>query len=337
VVPQPPATADGRLIVMAGLTRLVADAADAGVRLDQFITSRLPDLSRSQVQRLLRDGRVTSEPHKAKPGLVVTEGLLVDVDVPPPLPATPAAEDLPLAVLYDDEDLVVINKPAGMVVHPAAGHAHGTLVNALLHHVTGLSGIGGAERPGIVHRLDRGTSGIMVVAKHDKAHRALSGQFHDRLVHKEYQAMVWGAPEKGTRYEEPIGRDPNNRKKMSSRARGGRSALTEVISVEPLRSVSFITLSIGTGRTHQIRVHLSEAGHPLVGDDLYGGVRKRLPPYLASLAKLERPFLHAARLSFAHPRDGRAMDFAAALPLDLERALKAVRQATSGITGSRSR
>ena len=322
---------------MSGHTRLVVEAADAGVRLDQFITSRLPDLSRSQVQRLLRDGRVTSSPHPAKPGLVVTEGLQVDVDVPPPMPATPAAEDLPLEVLYDDTDLVVINKPPGMVVHPAAGHAHGTLVNALLHHVTGLSGIGGAERPGIVHRLDRGTSGIMVVAKHDKAHRSLSAQFHDRVVRKEYQAVVWGTPEKGTRYEEPIGRDPNNRKKMSSRSRGGRSALTEVIAVEPLRGLSFITLSIGSGRTHQIRVHLSEAGHPLAGDDLYGGVRKRLPTYQAALAKLERPFLHAARLSFAHPSDGRAMDFTAALPLDLERVLKALRQATSGLTGSRKR
>lgn len=314
---------------MSGLTRLVAEAADAGLRLDQFITSRLPDVSRSQVQRLLRDGRVTSEPHSAKPGLVVTEGLRVDVDVPPPMPATPAAEDLPITVLYDDADLVVINKPAGMVVHPAAGHAHGTLVNALLHHVKGLSGIGGTERPGIVHRLDRGTSGIMVVAKHDAAHRTLSAQFHDRVVRKEYQAVVWGAPEKGTRYDNPIGRDPNNRKRMSSRARGGRSALTEVVGVEVLRGVSFITLLIGTGRTHQIRVHLSEANHPLVGDELYGGVRKRLPTHLASLAKLERPFLHAARLSFAHPRDGRPMDFRADLPLDLARVLKALRQASA--------
>lgn len=314
---------------MSGLTRLVAEAADAGLRLDQFITSRLPDLSRSQVQRLMRDGRVSSEPHPAKSGLVVTEGLRVDVDVPPPMPATPAAEDLPIAVLYDDADLVVINKPAGMVVHPAAGHAHGTLVNALLHHVRGLSGIGGTERPGIVHRLDRGTSGIMVVAKHDSAHRNLSAQFHDRVVRKEYQAVVWGAPEKGTRYDNPIGRDPNNRKRMSSRARGGRSALTDVVSVEVLRGVSFITLLIGTGRTHQIRVHLSEANHPLVGDELYGGVRKRLPTHLASLAKLDRPFLHAARLSFAHPGDGRPMDFRADLPVDLARVLKALRQASA--------
>lgn len=311
---------------MPGSTRLVALEADAGLRLDQFIASRLTDLSRSQVQRLIRDGRVHTAPHPAKPGLVVHDGLTVDVDVPPPLPARPAAEDLPLDILYDDADLVVINKPAGMVVHPAAGHAQGTLVNALLHHVRGLSGIGGAERPGIVHRLDRGTSGLMVVAKHDRAHRALAKQFHDRLVRKEYVAVVWGAPSVGTRYENPIGRDPNNRKRMSSRARGGRTALTEVVAVEPFKGVSLVRLSIGTGRTHQIRVHLSEAGHPLAGDGLYGGVRKRLPTHLASLAGLDRPFLHAARLSFAHPADGRVLDFTAALPPDLERVVKALRK-----------
>lgn len=313
---------------MGDQTRLVADASAAGLRLDQFLTARLTGVSRSQVQRLLRDGRVTSSPHPAKAGLVVTEGLEVIVDVPPPLPAVPAAEDLPLSVLYDDVDIVVVNKPAGMVVHPAAGHAGGTLVNALLHHVKGLSGIGGTERPGIVHRLDRGTSGIMVVAKHDAAHRSLSRQFHDRVVRKEYEAVVWGTPEKGTRFDSPIGRDPNNRKRMSSRARGGRSAMTDVIAVEPLRGVSYITLSIGTGRTHQIRVHLSEAHHPLVGDELYGGVRKRLPTHLASLSSLDRPFLHAARLAFTHPTREQRMEFAAPLPDDLARVLKALRHAS---------
>lgn len=315
------------MTAVAGVTRLVAEPADAGMRLDQFVAARLPDLSRSQVQRLLRDGRITSPTHPLKAGLAVPAGLHVDVDIPPPAPATPLAEDLPLAILYDDADLAVVNKPAAMVVHPAPGHARGTLVNALLHHVTGLSGIGGAERPGIVHRLDRGTSGVMVIAKHDRAHRALARQFHDRLVRKEYQAVVWGAPAAGTRYEQPIGRDPNNRKKMSSRARGGRAAWTEVVSVEPFKGVSFVTLAIGTGRTHQIRVHLSEAHHPLVGDALYGGMRRRLPTHLAALATLDRPFLHAARLAFTHPVDGRAMDFTAPLPPDLARVLKALRQA----------
>jgi 23S rRNA pseudouridine1911/1915/1917 synthase len=211
----------------------------------------------------------------------------------------------------------VIDKPAGMVVHPAAGHASGTLVNALLHHVRGLSGIGGAERPGVVHRLDRGTSGVMVVAKHDRAHRALSQQFHDRDVVKEYVALVWGTARAGRTFEGPIGRDPKHRQKMSTRARRARPALTRVIEVEALRGVSLVHVSIGTGRTHQIRVHLSEAGHPIVGDALYGGVRRRVPAALAAAGRLDRPFLHASRLTFAHPSSGAPMTFEAPLPPDL--------------------
>jgi 23S rRNA pseudouridine1911/1915/1917 synthase len=260
-----------------------------------------------------------------KASLAVTPDLTVEVDVPPPLPANPGAEDLPLSILHDDNDLVVIDKPAGMVVHPAAGHATGTLVNALLHHVKDLSGIGGMERPGIVHRLDRGTSGVMLVAKHDRAHRALSEQFHDRLVRKEFLALVWRAPAAGLRIDDPIGRDPNHRQRMSSRARRGRTASTEVVDVEVLRGVSLVRVSIGTGRTHQIRVHLSEHGFPLVGDALYGGVHKRLPTHLAAVAKLTRPFLHAARLSFAHPSDGRPMTFEAPLPTELHRVITALR------------
>jgi len=316
---------------MAELTRLIAGPADAGLRLDQFIATHLEGVSRSQVQRLLRDHRVAVSAGDAKASLAVTPNLIVDVDVPPPLPATPGAEDLPLSILYNDADLLVIDKPAGMVVHPAAGHATGTLVNALLHHVTDLSGVGGMERPGIVHRLDRGTSGIMVIAKHDRAHRALSAQFHDRLVRKEYLALVWRAPAVGLRIEDPIGRDPNNRKRMSGRARRGRVALTEVVDVEVLRGVSLVRVSIGTGRTHQIRVHLSEHGFPLVGDALYGGVHKRLPTHLAAVARLARPFLHAARLSFAHPSDGRTMTFDAPLPPDLQSVITALRHTAARV------
>ncbi len=311
---------------MADPDRLVAADTDAGLRLDQFIVSRRADLSRSQVQRLIRDGRVTAGRHAPKAGLEVTPGLEVTVDVPAPAPAVPQPEALPLTVLYDDDDVAVVNKPAGMVVHPAAGHAAGTLVNALLHHITGLSGIGGTERPGIVHRLDRGTSGVMVIAKHDRAHRALARQFHDREVRKEYLALVWGAPAVGTRYDTPIGRDPNDRKRMSGRARRGRTALTDVVDVEPFKSVSLVRLVIGTGRTHQIRVHLAEAGHPLAGDALYGGVRKRLPTHLAALASLERPFLHAARLAFTQPVTGKTIDVGAPLPADLERVLTTLRR-----------
>ncbi|NQW02827.1 MAG: RluA family pseudouridine synthase [Acidobacteria bacterium] len=310
---------------MTGHTRLVVSADDVGTRLDQYLATHLDSVSRSQVQRLMRENRVTLSAGEVKPGLAVPEGLEIDVDVPPPLPATPSAEALPLSILYDDTDLVVIDKPAGMVVHPAPGHATGTLVNALLHHVDDLSGIGGAERPGIVHRLDRGTSGVMVVAKNDRAHRAISSQFHDRLVRKEYVALVWGAPAVGLRIEDPIGRDPNHRQRMSGRARRGRTALTEVIHVEALRGVSLVRVMIGTGRTHQIRVHLSEHGFPLVGDGLYNGLRKRLPTHLAAIARLTRPFLHAAHLAFTHPADGRQMTFDAPLPDDLHATITALR------------
>ena len=308
-----------------GITQFTVGADEVGTRLDHYLTTHLDGVSRSQIQRLIREHRVSLSAGEVKAGLAVPEGLTITVDVPPPLPATPGAEDLPLSILYNDADLVVIDKPAGMVVHPAAGHASGTLVNALLHHVDGLSGIGGSERPGIVHRLDRGTSGVMVVAKNDLAHRALSAQFHDRTVRKEYHALVWGVPPRGLRIEDPLGRDPNHRQRMSGRARRGRSALTEVIHVEPFRGVSLVRVWIGTGRTHQIRVHLSEHGYPLVGDGLYNGVRKRLPTHLASIAKLTRPFLHAAHLAFAHPADGRPMAFDAPLPADLRAVVTALR------------
>lgn len=313
----------------AGSRRLhvVLSDEDAGIRLDQVLANHLPELSRSQLHRLIREERVHLSEGRAKPALAVWAGLAVDVDIPAPTPATLCAESLPLTVLYDDPELVVVDKPAGMVVHPAAGHATGTLVNALLHHVSGLSGIGGAERPGIVHRLDRGTSGVMVVAKTDAAHRSLSRQFHDRQVGKEYVALVWGSLRPGETLSRPIGRDPRHRQKMSSRARKTRSAITRVVSTEPLGGVSFVRVSIGTGRTHQIRVHLSEAGHPVVGDVLYGGQRRSVPPRLASLAKLARPFLHAARLTFAHPADGRPMAFESALPPDLDAVLGALRRA----------
>ena len=316
---------------MAERTRLVAGPADDGARLDQFLAAHLDGVSRSQIQRLIRDNRVSVSSGDVKASLSVTPNLIVDVDVPPPLPATPGAENLPLSIIYNDADLVIIDKPAGMVVHPAAGHATGTLVNALLHHISDLSGVGGMERPGIVHRLDRGTSGIMVIAKHDRAHRALSTQFHDRQVRKEYLALVWRAPAVGLRIEDRLGRDPNHRQKMSSRARRGRAALTEVIEVEALRGVSLVRVAIGTGRTHQIRVHLSEHGFPLVGDALYGGVHKRLPTHLAAVARLTRPFLHAARLSFTHPTSGRVMTFEAQLPPDLHNCLTALRHTAARV------
>jgi 23S rRNA pseudouridine1911/1915/1917 synthase len=304
---------------------LVAAPADNGQRLDVYLAGALPGLSRSQAQRLIRQGDVTVNGRAVRQSAAIATGDTVEVQVPPPLPDIPLPEDIPLSVLYDDSDIAVVEKPAGMVVHPAAGHHDGTLVNALLFHLKGLSGIGGRSRPGIVHRLDRGTSGVMVVAKHDQAHQHLSKQFHDRTVHKVYTALVWGRPEPGQVFDRAIGRDPNDRQKISSRGRRTRSAFTRIDRVEPLNGVSLIDVTIGSGRTHQIRVHLSEAGCPVVGDMLYGGQRRRGGP--PALAKLERPFLHASRLSFAHPVDGRHMSFESPLPRELHAVVAQLRQA----------
>lgn len=291
---------------------------DAGSRLDRFLAARLGGRTRSQIQRLIREGRVGLDRTAARPGTAVRAGDVVRVAIPAPAPATPRPEALPLDILYDDADLVVVDKPAGMVAHPAAGHAQGTLVNALLHHVRDLSGVGGALRPGIVHRLDRGTSGLMVVAKHDRAHAALARQFADREVEKEYVALVWGLVRQGRRIDLPIGRDPVDRKRISARSRRARAAVTRVVKAEPLAGVTLARVAIHTGRTHQIRVHLSAIGHPVAGDSVYGRRGRRTPPHLRVVERLDRPFLHATRLAFTHPRDGRRILVSCALPDDLQ-------------------
>lgn len=320
-------------------SRLVLDVPPEhdAARLDRFLAAVLPDRSRSQIQRLIKDGVVTIGDRPCRVSTPVRTGQQVIVRIPATRPAAPLAEPLPLVILHDDPDLVVVDKPAGMVVHPAAGHASGTLVNALLHHVEGLSGIGGEERPGIVHRLDRGTSGVMVVAKHDRAHAELARQFHDREVEKRYTGLVWGVVQAGRRIDLPIGRDPNHRKKMSARARRARTAVTRVVRAEHLRGVSLVEVAIATGRTHQIRVHLSAIGHPIVGDATYGGVRRRLPGHLKAVGRLERPFLHAARLTFTHPADGRRLTFESPLPDDLQAVLDAVRTTARGDAHTPSR
>ena len=298
--------------------RLEVTGDHHGARLDHFVTAVVPELSRARIQRLIRDGHVLLNQRTVRASHAVRAGDVVDLEVPAAAPAVPAAEALPLAVLHDDPDLVVVEKPAGMVVHPAAGHDRGTLVNALLHHVAGLSGIGGEERPGIVHRLDRGTSGVMVVAKHDAAHAELSRQFADREVEKQYLGLAWGLLNAGRRIDAPLGRDPVDRKKISTRARRARSAVTRITGTERLRGLTLATIAIATGRTHQIRVHLASIGHPIAGDALYGGVRRHLAADHRALASLERPFLHAWRLAFGHPRDGRRVEFEAPLPADLQ-------------------
>ncbi|HEX2342679.1 MAG TPA: RluA family pseudouridine synthase [Vicinamibacterales bacterium] len=303
----------------------VGDEHD-GLRLDQFLANVLPHQSRSQIQRLIRDGLVQTQARHTRPSTPVHAGDRIAVEIPAPAPAVPQAQELPLPILYDDADVVVVNKPPGMVVHPAAGHSEGTLVNALLHHVKDLSGIGGELRPGIVHRLDRGTSGVMVIAKNDRAHQELARQFHDREVEKEYMTLVWGVVQAGRRIDAAIGRDPHDRQKMSTRARRARSAVTRVTAAEHMRGVSLLHVAIATGRTHQIRVHLSAIGHPIVGDPTYGGSRRQLPAHLRALARLDRPFLHAARIAFTHPSDGSRVEFVAPLPSDLQQLIAELRR-----------
>jgi 23S rRNA pseudouridine1911/1915/1917 synthase len=308
-------------------TTLSVDAEYDGSRLDNFLTAALPNQSRSQLQRLIKEGHVTGPVTPLRPSTAVRAGQRYEVDVPAPVAASLEPEPLPLRIVFEDPDVVVLEKPAGMVVHPAAGHAGGTLVNALLHHVRDLSGIGGELRPGIVHRLDRGTSGLMVVAKHDRAHQELSRQFRDREVEKEYVALVWGVVQAGRRIDEPIGRDTEHRQKMSTRARRARSAVTRVTWARHFKGVSLLKVAIATGRTHQIRVHLSAIGHPIVGDSVYGGVHRRVPADLRAVLRLERPFLHAARLCFTHPSDGRRIEFDSPLPPDLEAVIDEVVEA----------
>jgi 23S rRNA pseudouridine1911/1915/1917 synthase len=301
-----------------------------GIRLDRFLVSMLPELSRSQIQRLIKDGHVRVAGREAKANQAVKTGQDITVDIPALVNPAPQPEALPLPILYQDHDVIVVDKPAGMVVHPAAGHASGTLVNALLHHVDDLSGIGGEKRPGIVHRLDRGTSGLMVVAKHDAAHEELSRQFAEREVEKEYLTLVWGEVMAGRRIDAPIGRDPSNRKKMSSesaRVRRTRAAVTRIVRAEHFgRMLTLAQVAIHTGRTHQIRVHLSAIGHPIVGDSLYGGVHRRVAGDLRAVTHLDRPFLHAAHLVFKHPDDNRRMEFTSDLPEDLQKVLDELRE-----------
>jgi 23S rRNA pseudouridine1911/1915/1917 synthase len=282
-------------------------------------------MTRSQIQKLIKDGRVTIDNKIVRASTTVHTNNIVTLEIPPAVPAKPKAEPLPIDIVHEDSDVIVVNKPAGMVVHPAAGHPDGTLVNALIHHVSDLSGIGGELRPGIVHRLDRGTSGLIVIAKHDQAHADLARQFKNRKVEKEYTVLVWGLVQQGRRIDLPIGRDPLDRKKISTRSRRAREAVTRVAGAEHLDGVSFLKVTIATGRTHQIRVHLSAIGHPIVGDPTYGGKKRHPPAHLRLLQRLERPFLHASRLLFTHPNDGTPVDLSCELPEDLQAVINDVR------------
>jgi 23S rRNA pseudouridine1911/1915/1917 synthase len=284
----------------------------AGERLDRVLAA-LAGVARSQARRWIELGRVRVEGVPARPAERLRAGDRVEAAPPEPLPAGPEPEPILLRVLHEDAHLIVIDKPPGLVVHPAPGHARGTLVNALLHHCADLSGVGGVLRPGIVHRLDRGTSGVLVAAKHDAAHRALAEQFRRHSVERVYLAFVRGLPGGETgRVERAVGRHPRDRKRMSVHARAGRGARTawRVARRFPRAGVSRLEVRPETGRTHQIRVHLAALGLPVLGDPIYGGGRK-------AAVGLARPALHAARLGFDHPESGERLCFEAPLPPDL--------------------
>ncbi len=299
-----------------------------GDRLDQALASAYPDLSRSRIQSLIEQGRITVDQRPvAKASVRVRGGECIEVELPPPEPAKPVAEDLPLSVIYEDADLVVLDKAAGMVVHPAAGHARGTLVNALLHKIEDLAGIGGELRPGLVHRLDKDTSGVMVVAKNDATLHALQAAFKGRAVKKTYLALVHGVPTQQGRFETLYGRHPIHRKRFSSKVKLGKPAITEYRVLETFDGAALVEVDLHTGRTHQVRVHFSDAGHPLLADELYGGARKGKGEAKQAQEAVGRQALHAWKLAFEHPRTGKALAFEAPVPADFQRALDVLRSA----------
>ena len=285
---------------------------ERGQRLDRFLQTQMPERSRAFLQKLIEQGnaRVNGQPHKAS--YSVRTGDQVSVEIPPPVPLEAQPEQIRLNVLYEDDDLIVVNKAAGMVVHPAVGNYEHTLVNALLHHCRcHLAGIGGVERPGIVHRLDKGTSGCIVVAKNDTAHCSLVDQFKARTVRKVYRAICWGTFARVSgRIETDIGRSGRDRQKMSVRVTRGRAALSEYRVLKQFPSFALVEVTPHTGRTHQIRVHMAHIGHPLVGDAVYGRAR-------AVEIAVDRPMLHAYKLSFTHPCTGERLEFEAPVPEDM--------------------
>ncbi len=309
------------------MQRFVVASEEAGRRLDLYLAAHLPNLSRTRIQELIDQGRVSAGGGQARRSHRVAPGEAIEVEVVPRPPLEALPEAIPIEVLYEDEDLLAVNKPAGMTVHAGAGAARGTLVNALLHHAKKLSSVGGALRPGIVHRLDRGTSGVLLVARNDAAHRKLAEEFRARRIQKTYLALVHGRMERDAgSIELPIARDLRRRTRMTARRREGRESRTDWRVLARLDGFTLVEVGLRTGRTHQIRVHFSALRHAVVGDTLYGAPRQArvgrelLPP-------IGRNFLHAARIVFPHPRHGEPVEVRAALPAELRRYLERLAEA----------
>ncbi len=295
----------------------------AGSRIDRYLAAVDPAMSRARWQQLLGEGQISLNGKPAKANTVIREGDRIGATIPAPIDAEPAPENIALNIVYEDADLVVVDKPVGMVVHPGAGNRSGTLVNALLHHCTDLSGIGGVLRPGIVHRIDKDTSGLLVVAKNDATHRHLAQQFERHTIERSYEAIAWGAfRAKSGRFEGLIGRDPRSRVRMSGKVAQGRNAVTNFEVVEETPHFSRLLLRLETGRTHQIRVHCAESGHPLVGDPVYGKGRSLSPQMGVLLQQQLRAFnrqaLHAAVLGF-QDRHGKVHRYVSPFPEDMQR------------------
>ena len=297
------------------------------LRLDHFICRALPSETRSAIKRLIESGNVLVNDKQVRSSLKLRCGDLISIDIPEPIAATPLPEPIPLDVLFEDADVVVVNKPAGMVAHPGAGNSSGTLVNALLSHCTDLSGVGGELRPGIVHRLDKGTSGVMVAAKNDRAHRDLSAQFGAHTIKRIYNALVYGSPKSDSgRVEGTIGRHPTERMRFSGKASCGKRAITRWRVLRRFTRISLLELRLETGRTHQVRVHMTEAGFPLLGDPLYpdgGRINNISDGKLRKLiGELERQALHARILGFVHPVTRNYLEFTSELPADIANLLE---------------
>ena len=297
--------------------------AQQGLRLDKALAELLPDLSRERLKALIVEGQVTSGGRALNPSIKVAAGQVFAITLPATAESEVVAQDIPLVIVYEDADLIVIDKPAGMVVHPAVGNLGGTLVNALLHHCRdSLSGIGGVARPGIVHRIDKDTSGLLVVAKSDKAHEGLAHQFSTHNIDRLYSAIVYGIPNPAAGIVDTwIGRSNSDRKKMAVHPDGrGKRAVTHYRVIDRMRGAALVECRLQTGRTHQVRVHLTHLGHPLIGDPVYGRERKGFKSILETLG-FKRQALHAKRLGFIHPVSGKELSFDSALPTDMQELL----------------